>query len=340
MAEQIPGQVPQPSDQDPQQQLRAALSERVREQLSWLNAAAEVVGGQGALVVDVFDVPPPVRDDAPMPDWTHEQTEEERTIGRRFGYGAVETVQSGLQGGVRKKEGGKVWKLLAEDVAVEAEAADTLVYSGSPDRSLGEDEHEYLREHEEELGASFGDETTEYDFQAFLARRRADGKLLDEPLVLPFGYAVSDGNPTVFEPTGQLLQMGETSKGQSVQLLRVDREDYKDEGGKPKFRHRPDSSKLMGFLADVLEAQGKPDDPVAVVTSGTYASRQVDAMIAGLSHNRQFGVVMYGRSVLAALGAPVPAELPLNQLPGELRLRHDKLLQLQTELEIVPAEGA
>jgi len=241
---------------------------------------------------------------------------------------------------VRKKEGGKVWKVLAEDVAAEAEVADTLVYSGSPDRLLGEDEHEYLREHEAELGASFGPETTEYDFQAFLARRRADGKLFDEPLVLPFGYAVSEGNPTIQEPTGQLVQIGETSTGQSVQLLRVDREDYEDEGGKPKFRHRPDTSKLMGFLADVLDAQGKPDDPVAVVTSGTYASRQVDAMRAGVDHHRQFGVVMYGRSVLAALGAPVPAELPLNQLPGEFRVRHDKLLQLRADLGIAPPEDA
>jgi hypothetical protein len=123
-------------------------------------------------------------------------------------------------------------------------------------------------------------------------------------------------------------------------LLRVDRENYVDEHEKPKFRKRPDTSKLMGFLADVLQAQGKLDDPIAVVTSGTYASRQVDAMIAGVSHNRPFGVVMYGRSVLTALKAPVPAELPLNQLPGELRLRHDKLVQLQVDLGIVPAEGA
>jgi hypothetical protein len=331
MTERIP-------DQDPQQQLRTALGERITEQLVWLNEAAEVAGGKGAQVVEVFDIPPPVRDDAPMPDWTQKQIDEERAIGRRFGYGAVETVQSGVKGGTRKNEGGKVWKLLAEDAAVEAEAADTLVYSGSPDRLLGDDEHEYLREHEDELGASFGAGTTEYDFQAFLARRRADGKLFDEPMVLPFGYAVSDGNPTVFEPTGQLVQAGKTSKGQSVQLLRVDREDYEDEGGKTKFRYRPDTSRLMVILADVLEAQGKPDDPVAVVTSGTYASRQVDAMIAGVSHNRQFGVVMYGRSVLVALEAPVPAELPLNQLPGEFRLRHDKLLQLQTDLGIAPPE--
>ena len=77
------------SDQDPQQQLRAALAERVTEQLAWLNEAAEIVGGPGALVVEVFDVPLEVRNDSPMPDWTEEQVEKERAIGRRFGYGAV-----------------------------------------------------------------------------------------------------------------------------------------------------------------------------------------------------------------------------------------------------------
>jgi hypothetical protein len=338
MAEQSPGQAPTPSDQDPQQQLRAAFGERIIEQFSWLNEAAEVIGGQGALVVEVFAMPPAKRNDAPMPDWTEGQIDQERAIARRFGYGAEETIPSGLQGGVRKIEGGKVWKMLAEDDVIAAEAADTLVYSGSPDplrRTLGQDEQDYLQEHQAELQALLPKGATEYDFQALLARRRAD-TVFDKPVVLPFGYAISEDNHIVYEPTGQLLEIGKTSTGQSVQLLRVDHEDYKDENGEPKFRHRPDTGKLVVFLADMLQAQGKPGDPVAVVTSGTYASREVDSMIAGVNHERPFGVVMYGRSVLAALKAPVPQEMPLNHLPGEFRLRHEKLLELQAKLGIMP----
>jgi hypothetical protein len=327
-----------PSEQGPDQQLKRAIAERVTEQLAWLDQAAKVVGGPDATVPDVFDLPPEVRDDAPMPDWTPEQVDTVREIGRRMGYGAHEDVSSGLRGSVCIAEGGKVWKMMAEAEAINGqEDARTLVFAGSPFRPLGDDEHKFLAE---VLGTPKPEGATEYDAAVWLARSHTDPRVQTDPVTIHFGYGVEPGNPFVAEATGQLIHFGQTSKHQSVQVLRVDREPY-EEDGRQKYRYQPDTMRLMTFMAQVLNAQGdtglephRPKLPVVLETSNTYASRVVGAIRAGLAVDRQFGVGMYGRNTIHELGAPLPKETSLNQLPGDFRVMHDELQQLRTEVAV------
>ncbi|MGC1176842.1 MAG: hypothetical protein WA843_02130 [Candidatus Saccharimonadales bacterium] len=318
--------------QDLQIEVHAQYRKRINEQIGWLQEAAEAVAGTGAVITEVFDQPPEARDDAPMPDWTPEQEEKNREIGKRFGYGAEQNVPSGLSGGVRIMEGGMVWKMMAEAEALKDEdRPKTLVFAGSPFLKLNEKELTFLRE---KHNVSMPDDATQYDAARWLAERQADKAVSKKPIVLHFGYGVSEGNPIAFEATGQLVYIGETLEGQSVQLLRVDREIYQDADGNDKYRYQPDTARVMGILAEVLKAQGNDHDSVGLVTSNTYASRQVDAIRAGLDHSRRFGVAMYGRETLRGLGAPVPQEMALNHLPGDLRVTYDKLLQLKTEIEV------
>lgn len=332
------------SDQDPQQEVRAAIAERVAERLQWLNEAAELIGGPGATVEEVFERPVvegnTARDDAPMPDWTPEQTEKMLAIGRRFGYGAQETVMSGIPGGVRIREGGKVWKMMAEDVAFDEEEATfgdeemphTKVYCGNIHRPLGTDELTFLREKQ---GIELPEGAAEYDFAMVLAKQKAE-IIYERPLVLPYGYALTPGNRLRTRPTGQVVQVGESARGQAHIVMQASGEQYFDETEQRlKERNRPDTARVMSWWAEVLTAQGKLNDPIVEGTSNTYTSRVPDTERASLNLDppRQLGVVMYGRKAIGALGAPVPKEMPLNHLPGDLRLMYDKLLQLEAALQ-------
>lgn len=46
------------SDQDPQARLRAAIAERAQEQMGWIEAGAQAIGGEQATVEDVFQLSP------------------------------------------------------------------------------------------------------------------------------------------------------------------------------------------------------------------------------------------------------------------------------------------
>ncbi len=322
-------------DQDPQQRLRAAIAERAQEQLGWLQEAAEIIGGPGAQVTEVFPAPvvegDKARNDAPIPDWTEEQTEQVWVIGRRFGYGARETVQSGLSGGMRIAEGGKVWKMLAEVEAFKSEDnPNTEVICGSPFRQLGEDELTFLTE---KRGIHLSKGATEYDFALALGRLEVDGLAADEPVPQSLGYETSPGNPTTTDATGQLVYIGNKVNGQGVLVLRIEGEQYVDDEGKTRERNRPDTARVMTMMAEKLTNEGNLTDPIAEGTSNTYASRMPDTVRASLSLDppRQFGAVFYGRETLGSLGAPVPNEMGLNHLPGDLRVMHDKLQQLLAE---------
>lgn len=319
------------SDQDPQFRLKVAVAEKATEQLGWLNEAAQVVGGPEAKPADVFDLPPEVRNDAPMPDLSPEQEEAIREVAQRFGYGAKENVPSGLTGAVCVAEGGKIWKMMAEAEAMKGEDNPRrYVFAGSPYRQLGADEHKFMKE---VVGEELPENATEYDAAYWLALRQTDKKVPIDPVVLHFGYEVSEGNPPVYEATGQLIHVGQTEQAVPVEVLRIDREVY-EEDGKSKYRFQPAPDRVMGFMSEVLAAQGDREAkvPVAYMTSNTYASRVVDAIRAGIREGRQFGVSMYGRNTILGLGAPAPKETPLNQLPGDLRITHDNLQQLLREV--------
>lgn len=307
---------------------RTQIAERIIEQLSWLNQAAEIVGGSGATVEKTFDVPPQVRQEAPAPKWSEEQIASIREIAHRFGYGAEHDVPSGVYGGARITEGGLAWKIASEVEALKREEGlETIVFAGSPYRSIKDEERAFIAERYE---VELPEDATEYDLAHFFAQRQSS-RLADQPVAVAFGYKIAQGNSTVNENTGQLVHVGETSAGQVVQLLRVDREVYEEEG-KPKYRFQPDSAALMGFIADVMEAQGQVGG-VALITSNTYASRQHDAIRTGLTRGREFGVAMYGRATIAAVrGIDMLPDSPLNQLPGDLRVTYEKLQQLQLEL--------
>ena len=305
-------------DQDP---TKAAIAERVTEQLDWLNKAAEIAGGP---VGEVFPYATEPRRDAPEPDWDNEQISGIREIAHRFGYGAEQDTPSGLQGGVRLLEGGLAWKIAAEDSALEQEPeVSTVVFSGLQERVVNDDERKFI---ESNFEVTLPEGATEYDLAHFFAQQKAS-RLADKPVVLPFGYAVQKGNPTLQEATGQLAHIGETDLGQDIYLVKVEQGSDRE--------NRPDTTALMGFLSDVLDGQGRQDEPVAVITSNAYASRQPDAIRAGLGRGRQFGMAMYGRATLAAVkgkGTEMQADTPLNQLPGELRVMHEKLQLLAKEV--------
>ncbi len=316
--------------QNPSQNSHDELAQRADLEIAWLNEAAVVVSGKGATVTDTFALPPGTRDDAPMPNWTEGQITNVRSIGQRMGYGARETVPSSVRGGVRFIEGGKIWKILAETKALaEEQDFNTIIFGGSPNRPLPEDERTFLDKHLE-LEEVTPEGTTEYD-GALLIAKFAVAKTLHEE-VLHFGYEISEGNLLIRRSTGQLVQIGQTSLAQNVQLLRIDREDYKNDAGEDKYRYQPDTTRVMTLVSEILSAQGIKKDSVALITSNTYASRVVAAWRAGLSHSRQFDVAMYGRDVLTNMGAPVPDDWPLNQIPGDLRVRYEELIQLKDEL--------
>jgi len=83
----------------------------------------------------------------------------------------------------------------------------------------------------------------------------------------------------------------------------------------------------MTFMGEVLNRHGDTDTPVAMITSSTYASRVPDALRAGLQNGRQYAVGMYGRrTLLEEAQAPnAPKETPLNHMPGDLRMLHDRM---------------
>lgn len=310
------------------QDLKLTIKEKVVEQLGWLNELTRSLGGEKAKLEDIFPAPPEVRNDAPMPDWTPEQEADAREIGRRFGYGAEQDVLSGLAGVVSIAEGGKVWKIMAEAEAIKAEDSPRVIFSGSQYRRLGEDELNFLKEnHDLELPP----ETTEYDAARWVAEQQIAGP--SQPEVLPFGYEVGEGNKVFQAKTGQLIRLGTADDGRSIELFRVDRENYEDTDGSKKYRFQPDNLRVMGIVSEILSLQGDEASPVSLATSNTYASRQVNAIRAGLSRGRHFAVTMYGRRTITGLGAPVPAETPLNHLPGDLRVTHDSLQKLLSELQ-------
>lgn len=310
-------------DEDP----KIAIKEWATERISWIKELVTELHGEGARVEDKFPPPTQPRDDAPDPEWTPEQEARAREVAQRFGYGAEYDVPSGLTGGIRIAEGGKVWKIMAEAEAIRAEEqVASVVFAGSPHRKLGQDEITFLQE---KHGLNLPEGATEHDAAQWIAERFADESVHDEPQVLEFGYQVAEGNPVVREATGQLVRIGQASGGQSVELLRIDRENYQDEAGDPKYRHQPNTSRLLTMFSERLSMQDDETSPVAIVTSNTYASRQFATLQAGLQHGRPFAEVFYGRQTLRSLDAPVPAEMPRHHLPGDLRMAYEALRELE-----------
>lgn len=315
------------------EELSQSIREKTQAQLTAILDVVEIVGGQGAHIDTVLPQPMKgpgeARQDAKDPDWDESQVVKAREVAHMFGYGSERNVNSGLSGGVRILEGGLAWKITAEHSALADENSPaSIVFAGSAYRPLKDEERGFIKDH---LEMSTDNMVTEYDFAEALARRQLEDTVQEE-FDLPFGYQISEGNPTVEQETGQLKRLGYTESGVNVLLLRIDREEY-EEDGQQKYRFQPPTETLMRFMSDVLGAYSDHDSPIGLITSNAYASRVPDALRSGLRHGREFGVAMYGRSTLAKIqGVEMKPDTPLNQLPGELRVMHDNLHKLLAEV--------
>lgn len=319
------------------EQLRARLEARVAERQGWLQEAAELFGGEGAIIEKVFQLPMTnpgeARRDSPSIAPSPEDEAKMREIAGRFGIGGEQDVtleDAGLlPGHVRINEGGLAWKMLAEHKL--ESAAGTYIYAGSPYQATTATE----QAHEVKMLDRLADtvSNTQYEAAEIIARSHPDFVPLERPYVMPFGYDIQNNHALVVEPTGQLVQIG-TRNGKPVMMLRVDRENYVDGNGDSKYRNQPDTASQMTFVSDVLTACGDEEKDLGVVTSNTYASRAIDVERAGLRSGRQFGVAMYGRATLAeAKGEPVATPTELVQFMGEFAVLNDKNNMLKNELQ-------
>jgi hypothetical protein len=301
----------------------------VAERQQWLGEAAQILYGTemaGVDLAETFTSAGEVRDEAEEIMLPPEREAQLREVAGRFGIGGETDIPAAAD--VEIIEGGKPWKMEAE--ARIARPGGIRVYAGSPFRTVGDDEKAYMQSRLEPQEAAG---TTEYDVARQLAELESGFEPLEHDQVVDFGYKVEEGNPSVAEPTGQLLQIG-TLDGQPVYLLRVDRQPYTDEvTGRGKYRFQPDSAALLRVVTEAMVQSGYEVTSTGLLTSNTYASRSVDAVRAGVLDGHDFRVGMYGRQTLAEVrGEPVASAPSLHQIPGELRTIAKKLALLQAVL--------
>lgn len=312
---------------DQGQEVRLQTEAYIAERKRWIGDAVELIAGDRSTdPTEVFQAPMKEPDEARADqaglDLNFEQEQSLRKIAGRFGVGGEQDVTSNADQQVL--EGGKPCKVESE-LAI-AGGSKSIIMAGSPFRKLGTDETGYL---ETKYGTST---TTEFDMIRQVAEAQEGFEPSEQDEVLPFGYDIQNNYQLTDEATGQLVKIGSIN-GAPIVLLRVDRENFTDEEGKPKYRNQPDSAALMGFVSNVLSACGDEASSVGFNTSNTYASRAIDTVRAGLKAGRSFSVGMYGRKTLAEVkGEPVAEPTAINQIPGELRVMHDKLQQLAAEL--------
>lgn len=298
------------------------------------------LGGPDANLEEVLPSPGEVRGDAPLPTWAGDEqaVATARAVAAEFGYGAEQDQPTGIAAGALIFEGGLAWKVVAQKTMYEQseQPQQRVLFAGSAERQLRPDEREFLQ------GKGYDQAVvdklaTEYDMVRLLA---TDMVAHDAPEEDPgFGYRVAAGNAILLgdersEDEHQVVHLGSDALSETeVYVVRVDRENYVDADGKPRYRHQPDSAALMGLVADALATAGDESTPVGLLTSSTYASRVPDAVRAGVHRGRQFAVGMYGRATMAAVKEePIKPETPLAQLPGDLHVLYDKLDALEQEL--------
>jgi hypothetical protein len=293
-----------------------------RQRLGEATAAVDMEGDPS----DVFPAPPEVRASAPDPGYTAEQEAALRVVVSRFGMGAENDVRSATD--YKIFEGGLPWKIEAEAV----NAIGIRIFAGSSQREIGDNERAYLRNKTDdpEAHTRIDGLVTELDMARELAALTTPGFTpLEEDITLPFGYEVAEGFAFTEEATDQLVQIGTDATQSPVYLLKVDREDYIDEDGKPRYR-QPDGAALSLFMSGVLDRQLDPMSSIGFVTSQLYTSRIAGSVLAGLQAGRRFAVDLYGRQTLADVkGTAMTPPTPINQIPGELHIMDQKLKELE-----------
>ena len=303
-----------PENKQPQ-----TIESYVSQQQTFLQEAVGIMAGDRTLnPLEVFPEPTAVRQDAEPVEISEEAESRLRAAAAELGMGANEDTPSNSDHQVM--EGGLAWKIAAE--AKISEPRSTFIFAGSPLRKVNDAEKTFMAD---KLSVSNPGET-EYDIAKQIAEAQPDYEPLEEPVVLTFGYKVSEGCELVRESTGQIIQIGE-NQGRAVVLLRVDQDNPE-----PPF-FRPDSAALMSFVANVLSESGDEQSSVGIVTTNTYPSRGIDAMRAGIGHpNRPFDLGMVGRETMGDVKGVEVQPTPINQIPGELHQIAAKLSKLETEI--------
>ncbi|MGH9857008.1 MAG: hypothetical protein ACRD4B_04095 [Acidobacteriota bacterium] len=301
-----------------------------------LQSAVAIVNPEspGADPLEVFAPATERRDDAEGLSLTDEQEQALRDDMAELGYGRLtdrkasdDRLKPGHEAAGEGGQGRKMKTQLLNALSDEDALPNAYIQCASPYRKItNQDEIDVTSRI---LGVEPGQFQTEYDVAELVLRTAEGFEPLDEPEVLPFGYDIQEGNAVSQVRTHQFVKIGSIN-GVDAVLMRIDRENYVDEEGKPKYRKQPDTAAVLGIIDDVLTMAGK-ESSVAFHTSSTYqASRQVDAVRAALQTGRQIGVATYGQESLAAVtGMEVPEPAHINQLPGEL----NKLAQQVQKLE-------
>ena len=306
------------------------LEQYIATREQWLaDAAVMLTGNPEADPYTTFPSPTQVRAEAPDPGLDTEQEAAVREIAGRFGVGGEADVPAFAD--ISILEGGKPWKVEAEAKL----ATGVRIYAGSPNVRIGADEAAYVQAKLLDINGAAA--VTQYDMVQQIAELDPRFVPLKKEIIVPFGYKVQEGFEVTQKPTGQLKKIGVTRKeyepgkfvDEPVYLLSVDRENYIDEEGQPKYR-QPDGAALMGIIADVFHDD--PEASIGLLTGNTYASRAIDALRAGLQRGREFYVGMYGRQTLADVkGETVAQPTEINQIPGELHVIASKLAKLKAE---------
>lgn len=304
-----------------------------------LQSAVEVVRPDSIEGLDslrVFPAPGERCADDPGLELSETQETQLRKVAAELGFGREGNrtiTELGLRGGDVIIEGGQAHKMLAEAMLVVDDTfADpyTIIITASPHRQIKEAEAKItarvLGIGEEEVGE------TEYDVARQVAESLPAFKPLKPERILEVGYDIDNDFALTDEPKGRQFTYIGHQRTTPVFLLRVDRENY-EEDGHQKYRKQPDAAAIIGIVDAARKVDGGDGTniPISFVTSGTYeASRNVAATRAALETNRVVGVATYGTALLAKTKRETAlAPAPINQLPGELHKMAAEVAKLE-----------
>ncbi len=337
---------PELTNGGPEQHAREILERSKRA----LSTAVEIVSGNpDADPLTTFPAPNEKREDDRGLELTEEQEPALRQAAAELGFGREQNLtlsEIGLQGADVVFEGGQGHKMKAEILSVlEDSAAEPRSYTLaiSPHRKIKGAEPEitakvlgYKKETTEGKPPEYDISkvgATEYEVGMQVVQQLPGFQALEQEEVLPFSYDIKNNFAAGTEKSGQLTLVGHIGEV-PFRFLRIDREDYTDEEGQPKYRNQPGTAETIILVDKSTESK---EVPIGHITSGTYQmSREVDATRAALVTKRVVGVGTYGTAKLAEVkGEQTPALAPINQLPGEFHKLAKQIAKLE---ETVDAE--
>jgi hypothetical protein len=313
-----------------------------------LTTAVEIVAGnRDADPLTTFPAPNERRADDAGLELTEEQELSLRQAAAEVGFGREQNLslsEIGLQGAHVIIEGGQGHKIKAELLSVVEDISSepkSFTIAVSPNRKPDETEAQITAkvlgfkkdgttEESPEYDVSMVG-STEYEIGMQVIQQIPGFQALEQGETLPFSYDIDNGFTTGTDLSGQLNLVGHIGEA-PVRFLRIDREDYVDEDGQPKYRNQPGTADVITIVDKSIESK---DAPLGYITSGTYqGSREVDATRAALTTGRVVGVGTYGTVKLAEVKhEQSPAPAPINQLPGEFHKLSQQVAKLEATIQ-------